>query len=115
MQWVKELPWHSGACGSICTGAFLLGCAGLLDDRRVTTHWQDAQALAARFPKARVEPDLIYVRDGRLITATGVTAGTDLGLALVGQQHGAETALRSPSGWLWLPSVKADSRSSIPI
>jgi transcriptional regulator GlxA family with amidase domain len=65
-----------------------------LDDRRVTTHWQDAQALAARFPKAKVEPDLIYVRDGRLITAAGVTAGIDLGLALVGQRHGAETALK---------------------
>lgn len=63
LQWVKELPWHSSVYGSICPGAFILGCAGLLDDRRVTTHWQDAQALAARFPRAKVEPDLIYVRD----------------------------------------------------
>lgn len=54
---------------------------------------RSAPALAARFPKAKVEPDLIYVRDGRLITAAGVTAGIDLGLALVGQRHGAETAL----------------------
>ena len=75
VQWVKELPWRSSVYGSICTGAFVFGYAGLLDDRRVTTHWQDAQALAARFPKAKVEPDLIYVRDGRLITAAGVTAG----------------------------------------
>ncbi|WP_063994361.1 GlxA family transcriptional regulator [Bradyrhizobium sp.] len=94
LQWVKELPWRSSLYGSICTGAFALGYAGLLDDRRVTTHWQDAQALAARFPKAKVEPDLIYVRDGRLITAAGVTAGIDLGLALVGRRHGAETALK---------------------
>jgi transcriptional regulator GlxA family with amidase domain len=94
LQWVQELPWRSSVYGSICTGAFVLGYAGLLDDRRVTTHWQDAQALAARFPKAKVEPDLIYVRDGRLITAAGVTAGIDLGLALVGQRHGAETALK---------------------
>ena len=94
VQWVKELPWRSSVYGSICTGAFVLGYAGLLDDRRVTTHWQDAQALAARFPKAKVEPDLIYVRDGRLITAAGVTAGIDLSLALVGQRHGAETALK---------------------
>jgi transcriptional regulator GlxA family with amidase domain len=65
-----------------------------LDDRRVTTHWQDAHALAARFPKAKVEPDLIYVRDGRLITAAGVTAGIDLGLALLGERHGAEAALK---------------------
>ena len=94
VQWVRELPWRSRVYGSICTGAFVLGHAGLLDDRRVTTHWQDAQALAAKFPKAKVEPDLIYVRDGRLITAAGVTAGIDLGLALVGQRHGAETALK---------------------
>ncbi|QIO32280.1 GlxA family transcriptional regulator [Bradyrhizobium sp. 1(2017)] len=94
VQWVKELPWRSSVYGSICTGAFVLGYAGLLDDRRVTTHWQDARALAARFPRAKVEPDLIYVRDGRLITAAGVTAGIDLGLALVGQRHGAETALK---------------------
>ncbi|MBZ9991214.1 GlxA family transcriptional regulator [Mesorhizobium sp. BH1-1-5] len=94
LQWVQGLPWRSSVYGSICTGAFVLGHAGLLDDRRVTTHWQDAQALAARFPKTKVEPDLIYVRDGRLITAAGVTAGIDLGLALVGQRHGAETALK---------------------
>nr|WP_094975600.1 GlxA family transcriptional regulator [Bradyrhizobium symbiodeficiens]AWM06119.1 GlxA family transcriptional regulator [Bradyrhizobium symbiodeficiens] len=94
LQWIRELPWRSSLYGSICTGAFFLGYAGLLDDRRVTTHWQDAQALAARFPRAKVEPDLIYVRDGRLITAAGVTAGIDLGLALVGQRHGAETALK---------------------
>lgn len=94
VRWVKDLPWRSSVYGSICTGAFVLGHAGLLDDRRVTTHWQDADALAAKFPKAKVEPDLIYVRDGRLITAAGVTAGIDLGLALVGQQHGAQTALK---------------------
>jgi transcriptional regulator GlxA family with amidase domain len=94
VEWVKQLPWRSSVYGSICTGAFVLGYAGLLDDRRVTTHWQDAQSLAARFPKARVEPDLIYVRDGRLITAAGVTAGIDLGLALVLQRHGPETALK---------------------
>lgn len=94
VQWVKELPRRSSVYGSICTGAFVLGYAGLLDERRVTTHWEDAQALAARFPKAKVEPDLIYVRDGRLITAAGVTAGIDMGLALVGQRHGAETALK---------------------
>jgi transcriptional regulator GlxA family with amidase domain len=91
---MREAPWRAGTYGSICTGAFVLGHAGLLDDRRVTTHWQDAQALAARFPKAKVEPDSIYVRDGRLITSAGVTAGIDLALALVGQRHGHATALK---------------------
>jgi transcriptional regulator GlxA family with amidase domain len=94
IQWVKEAPWRSSIYGAICTGAFVLGYAGLLDDRRVTTHWQDAQALAAKFPKAKVEPDLIYVHDGRLITSAGVTAGIDLALALVGQRHGGEIALK---------------------
>jgi transcriptional regulator GlxA family with amidase domain len=94
VRWVKELPWRSSIYGSICTGAFVLGYAGLLDDRRVTTHWQDAQALAAKFPRAKVEPDLIYVRDGPLITSAGVTAGIDMALALVGQRHGAATALK---------------------
>jgi transcriptional regulator GlxA family with amidase domain len=94
VPWMQEAPWRSSVYGSICTGAFVLGHAGLLDDRRVTTHWQNAQTLAARFPKANVEPDLIYVRDGRLITSAGVTAGIDMALALVGQRHGAETALK---------------------
>jgi len=94
VQWMRGLPSRSSVYGSICTGAFLLGYAGLLDGRRVTTHWQDAQALAARFPQARVEPDLIHVRDGALITAAGVTAGIDLGLALVGERHGAQTSLK---------------------
>jgi transcriptional regulator GlxA family with amidase domain len=94
VEWVQAAPWNSSTYGSICTGAFVLGHAGLLDERRVTTHWQDAQALAAQFPKAKVEPDLIYVRDGRLITSAGVTAGIDLALALVGQRHGAQIALK---------------------
>ncbi|MCA6107782.1 GlxA family transcriptional regulator [Bradyrhizobium cenepequi] len=94
VRWVKEAPWRSSIYGSICTGAFVLGHAGLLDDRRVTTHWQNAQRLAAKFPRAKVEPDSIYVRDGRLITSAGVTAGIDLALALVGQRHGAEAALK---------------------
>jgi transcriptional regulator GlxA family with amidase domain len=94
VQWVQEAPWRSSIYGSICTGAFVLGHAGLLNERRVTTHWQNAQALAERFPKAKVEPDLIYVRDGCLITSAGVTAGIDLALALVGQRHGAEIGLK---------------------
>ncbi|MCO6416514.1 GlxA family transcriptional regulator [Siccirubricoccus sp. KC 17139] len=94
LRWVKEAPWRSSIYGSICTGAFVLGHAGLLDDRRVTTHWQNAQALAVKFPKAAVELDAIYVRDGRLVTSAGVTAGIDLALALVGQRHGVETALK---------------------
>ncbi|MBR1120953.1 GlxA family transcriptional regulator [Bradyrhizobium lablabi] len=92
-EWLREAPWRASIYGSICTGAFALGHAGLLDDKRATTHWQNAARLAARFPKARVEPDLIYVRDGRLVTSAGVTAGIDLALALVGERHGPAVAV----------------------
>ncbi|MBP6018036.1 MAG: GlxA family transcriptional regulator [Burkholderiaceae bacterium] len=93
IQWLATAHAQAGIYGSICTGAFVLGHAGLLDDRRATTHWQNAQQLACEFPKARVEPDSIYVRDGRLITSAGVTAGIDLALALVREHHGAQIAL----------------------
>jgi transcriptional regulator GlxA family with amidase domain len=92
-EWLRLAPWRASIYGSICTGAFALGHAGLLDGRRVTTHWQDAQKLAACFPAAIVEPDLIYVRDHRLVTSAGVNAGIDLALALVGQRHGAGVAV----------------------
>jgi transcriptional regulator GlxA family with amidase domain len=92
-EWLRLAPWRSSTYGSICTGAFALGHAGLLDGHRVTTHWQNAQKLAARFPTANVEPDLIYVRDGRLVTSAGVSAGIDLALALVGQRHGPHVAV----------------------
>jgi transcriptional regulator GlxA family with amidase domain len=78
--------------GSVCTGAFALGHAGLLDGHAVTTHWQNAARLAALFPKARVDHDRIYLRDGRLVTSAGVTAGIDLALALVREHHGPEVA-----------------------
>jgi len=93
------LGWLRAACalapryGSICTGAFLLGHAGLLDGKRVTTHWSDARRLSELFPQALVEPDRIHVRDGALVTSAGVTAGIDLALALVAEDHGAAVAL----------------------
>jgi transcriptional regulator GlxA family with amidase domain len=91
--WLRDMASRTDIYGSICTGAFALGHAGLLDGRRVTTHWQIADKLASDFPSARVEPDLIYVSDGPLITSAGVTAGVDLALALVRQHHGAAAAV----------------------
>jgi len=93
LDWLRAMAARTDTYGSICTGAFVLGDAGLLADRRVTTHWQIAERLAARFPSAHVEPDLIYVRDGPLITSAGVTAGIDLALALVREHHGAAIAV----------------------
>jgi transcriptional regulator GlxA family with amidase domain len=77
---------------SICTGAFALGAAGLLDGRRVTTHWRHAQRLAELFPSAVVDPDVLYVDEGDLLTSAGVAAGIDLCLHLLRRDHGAEAA-----------------------
>jgi transcriptional regulator GlxA family with amidase domain len=74
-QWLRRVPERAELYGSICTGAFALGHAGLLDGHQVTTHWQNAKQLAARFPDAEVVPDRIYIRDRRLMTSAGVTAG----------------------------------------
>jgi transcriptional regulator GlxA family with amidase domain len=78
---------------SVCTGAFLLAEAGLLDGRRVTTHWAYCATLAARFPGLSVDPDPIFVRDGNVVTSAGVTAGIDLALALVEDDLGRDAAL----------------------
>ena len=91
--------WLQGACqrarrfGSICNGAFMLARAGLLDGRQVTTHWSDAPALAALCPSTRVEADRLYLQDGELFTSAGVTAGIDLSLYLLAQDHGPAVAL----------------------
>jgi transcriptional regulator GlxA family with amidase domain len=91
--WLRNWGTKAERYGSICTGAFALGRAGLLDGRRATTHWQNAHLLAATFPKAQVEHDRIYLRDETLVTSAGVTAGIDLALALVAEDHGAAVAL----------------------
>jgi transcriptional regulator GlxA family with amidase domain len=77
---------------SICTGAFVLAAAGVLDGRRVTTHWRDAAALRSRYPQLDVDPDVLYVDEGRVLTSAGVAAGIDLCLHLVARDHGAEAA-----------------------
>jgi transcriptional regulator GlxA family with amidase domain len=88
----RDLAARSGRVAAVCSGAFVLGAAGLLDGRRATTHWKIADELAARHPKTLVEPDAIYVRDGTVYTSAGVTAGIDLALALVEEDHGVEVS-----------------------
>jgi transcriptional regulator GlxA family with amidase domain len=78
---------------SVCTGAFLLAEAGLLDGRRATTHWDHCGSLARRFPGVAVDPEPIFVRDGHVATSAGVTAGIDLALALVEEDLGRDVAL----------------------
>lgn len=77
----------------MCTGAFLLGATGLLDSRRVVTHWTRCADLARRFPAARVEADPIFIQNGQVWTSAGITAGIDLALALVEQDLGGPAAL----------------------
>lgn len=83
---------------SVCTGAFLLAEAGLLDGKAATTHWAFCEQLARRHPGVRVEPDRIFVRDGRVSTSAGMTAGMDLALALIEEDHGPEIA-RTVARW----------------
>jgi transcriptional regulator GlxA family with amidase domain len=91
--WIARVAPQVRRYGSICTGAFFLAAAGLLDGRQVTTHWECAPELAGRYPKVRVESDRIFIRDGSLCTAAGVSAGMDLALALVEEDFGRELAL----------------------
>jgi transcriptional regulator GlxA family with amidase domain len=79
---------------SVCSGAFLLGEAGLLDGRRCTTHWMYAEELARRHPRAQVFPNALYVEDGKILTSAGTAAGIDLCLHLVRTVHGSEVATR---------------------
>ena len=90
---VAALAPHCRRVTSVCTGAFVLADAGLLDGRRATTHWAYCDALAARHPAVAVERDPIFVVDGPLRTSAGVTAGMDLALALVEEDLGPRVAL----------------------
>jgi transcriptional regulator GlxA family with amidase domain len=80
---------------SICSGAYVLAAAGLLDGRRATTHWSRAADFARRFPEVRLEPDRIWIRDGAVWTSAGITAGIDLALAMIGDDLGEEIAKRT--------------------
>ncbi|MFS0898401.1 GlxA family transcriptional regulator [Mycolicibacterium litorale] len=121
--WIRAAAPHARRVVSVCTGAFLAAEAGLLDGCPATTHWAFADALAKRYPAVRVDPDPIFVRSSpRVWTAAGVTAGIDLALALVEDDHGTEAAqtvarwmvmyLRRPGGQtqfaapVWMPRAK---------
>ncbi|HTI00566.1 MAG TPA: DJ-1/PfpI family protein [Acidisoma sp.] len=93
IAWLRAKASQARRYGSVCSGAFALAAAGLLDGVRVTTHWAVAEILAARYPAVLLEEDAIYLRDGRVRTAAGVTAGLDLALALVEEDLGREIAM----------------------
>ncbi|WP_291566100.1 helix-turn-helix domain-containing protein [Bradyrhizobium sp.] len=91
--WLRRRAPKARRYGSVCTGACFLGAAGLLHGLNATTHWQHATEIAERFPAAKVVPDQIYVKDGSLYTGAGVTAGIDLALKLIEDDHGHDLAL----------------------
>jgi transcriptional regulator GlxA family with amidase domain len=93
VSWLRRHGPRIPTLVSICTGAFVLAEAGLLDRRRATTHWLVMDELAARHPAVRVVDEGIYVRDGEVWTSAGVTAGIDLSLALVEEDHGRAVAM----------------------
>jgi transcriptional regulator GlxA family with amidase domain len=97
--WIAHCAPHARRVAAVCTGAFYLAAAGLLDGRRATTHWRNAAELKRRFPLVDVDPDPIFlrdVRDGRVVwTSAGVTAGIDLSLALIEEDHGHAVAMQA--------------------
>ncbi|WP_106186787.1 GlxA family transcriptional regulator [Umezawaea tangerina] len=95
---VRRVAALSRRVASVCTGATVLAAAGLLDGRRVTTHWHYATELARRYPRVDVDPAPIYLRDGVVSTSGGVTAALDLTLAFVEEDHGPEVARRVAMG-----------------
>jgi transcriptional regulator GlxA family with amidase domain len=99
VAWLRSAAATAGRVGSVCTGAFLLADIGVLDGCTVTTHWARADRLAADHPSLTVDPDPIYTRTGRIWTSAGVTAGIDLALAMVEDDHGTDVA-QTVARWL---------------
>ena len=93
VNWVARAAAQAGRTASVCTGAYLLAAAGLLDGRRATTHWQFCEDLASSHPAIHVDAHPLFIRDGQVWTSAGVTAGIDLALALVEDDLGPEVAL----------------------
>jgi transcriptional regulator GlxA family with amidase domain len=93
VDWIADAASRSRRVASICTGAFMLAAAGLLEGKRVVTHWRFCHKLAKDFPGVKVESDPIFLRDGNMYTSAGITAGIDLSLALVEEDYGHQAAL----------------------
>ncbi|NGZ83441.1 transcriptional regulator FtrA [Duganella aceris] len=89
LEWMRAAHLRGARLCSICSGVFVLAAAGLLDGQRATTHWRYAEKLARRYPSIEVQPDHLYVDNGRIITAAGSAAGLDMLLHVVRRDHGA--------------------------
>jgi AraC family transcriptional activator FtrA len=99
---------------SLCTGAFVLAAAGLLDGLRATTHWAHTEELAARYPRVKVDPDVLYVDNGSVLTSAGKAAAMDLCLHLVRRDLARRSPTWSPAGWSCRPTELVARPSSLP-
>ena len=95
VRWIQRRAPEIRRIGSVCTGIYGLAATGLLDGRRVTTHWRWSHLVAERFPRLRMAEDLLYVKDGPFYTSAGVTAGIDLALAMIEEDYGSDVALNA--------------------
>jgi transcriptional regulator GlxA family with amidase domain len=92
LSFVRTMAKRGVRVASVCSGAYILAAAGLLDGRRATTHWMRTRHFLAAYPKAKLEPDQIFIRDGNIWSSAGITAGIDLALAMVAEDQGDEIA-----------------------
>ncbi|MCB9487736.1 MAG: DJ-1/PfpI family protein [Deltaproteobacteria bacterium] len=95
IEWIRRADATTQITASVCTGAFLLAEAGLLDGRQVTTHWEDIPDLRARYPQLRIVNDARFVEDGKFVTSAGISAGLDMSLHLVAKIAGEDLAVRT--------------------
>jgi len=95
MRFVQNVAGRGTRVASVCSGTFVLAEAGLLDGRRATTHWVRTRQFLATFPKVKLEPDQIFVRDGQIWSSAGITAGIDLALAMVAEDFGEEVVQKT--------------------
>lgn len=107
---VRQLAERSQRVCSVCSGAFVLAAAGLLDGRRAVTHWEDCEHLAAQHPAVRVEVDPIYIKDGNVWTSAGITAGIDMALAIIEEDLGMPAAIEMARS-LVTPMVRSGGQS----
>ncbi|MDE2362542.1 MAG: GlxA family transcriptional regulator [Hyphomicrobiales bacterium] len=110
LAFVRAAAARARRTASVCSGAYVLAAAGLLDGRRATTHWARTADFARRFPKTKLEPDMIFVRDGNVWTSAGITAGIDLALALIAEDCG-ETIARATAQQLVVYHRRAGGQS----
>lgn len=111
IDWIREQAATGSYVASVCTGAFLLAEAGLLDGRTVTTHWEDIQALRSSYPNLTVAEDVRWVEDGAITTSAGISAGIDMSLSIVDKLFGIDLAKRTARQMDYPWAQRASGRS----